>query len=533
MLKIPKNKYTGKLQVSSADDNDRTVIEGRINGGMVTSIDAADIENNQSTDLLNFVVRYDRTSRRFGSTLYSPTKPNSSKVMLIAPYKRFGGSTSIVRVTPSTVHLGSSSAWTNIVGVLNGGANDRFRYTVIQDRFFFTNHGVDYIQEIDAGASTFARAGNAPRYRYITSFNNRVIGAYEDSTVTPNPIKIGWSGNLNLTEFDPLVDRSAGYLNLIDSATDKADDITGLFGFTSFALLLREGSVWIIGKQPVASNPFTFDVAASGIGCDTPHSAVRVRNGICWFDYRTGTVWLYKLGMQEPEPIGRPVEKSIQSQIDNINTVFASFNPIEEEYTMCIPLSTSPIVQMWTYNFRTKAWWREEQLNVSALAALDYSTGSLVIDDLVGRIDDLIGVINDLTVDVAIPSRFYGLTTGELLVESRTADDDNGTEFDSEMTSKLYWLPENDGISEKLRVEYIPRKAGSFTVQWSKDDGVTWNDYKTKTFDSNDIGKRKVLNCKRQIRAEQYSWRLISTEGLFDLVEYEVKIDSGGESKTN
>lgn len=532
MLKFPRNKNSN-LQQSRYREQESEIVESIVNGGMVTTIDPADIKNNQFVLAKNFVVRFDKLCRRFGSVEYPVTKPNNEKILHITPFKRFSESQVIVRITENGVEVSNGLAFSTAVGVLTGDTNDRFRTTTIEDRFFFAN-GVDFIQELDADALSFARAGNAPAYKYITSFNNRILGAYNYNGGSPIPTEIGWSGNLNYDEFDPLIDRSAGFVQLVDSPTDYSDASTGIFGFTETALLLRERSLWGINKQPSATNPFNFFVIAPSVGCDTPHSAVGVKNGVCWFDNRTGTVYLYKLGMPEPQDIGLPVSQAILDQIESPLTIFAEYNPIEDEYTLCIPSSITTVVAMWTYNFRAGTWCYEQQNSISAIANVDYSTGSILIDSLLGTIDSLIGVINNLGRSVAFPTRVYGNTTGDILLESSVSDTDNGVVFNTELISKIFAKPRTGIYWQTLVLQYIVRKGGEFTLYYTKDDGETWHEYKTITLLDAEIGKRKTVTCRKQVRADEFAWGLDADSGLFDIIKYELHpIESQGQTQGN
>lgn len=531
MLRFPQARNVPRF-VSHGFEEEKTFVEARVNGGMVTTIDSSDLENNQFSDLKNVYVRNDKTSRRYGNVIFSPAKPDSNKVLALVPYERFSGDVNLIRFTPSSVHFGTTTTWTPIVGVLSGGTNDRFHTVTMNDRLFFTNNGADAIQEVDTAAFTHAALGNAPQYRFITGFNNRLLAANLGG-VSPNPTQVGWSGDLNFAEWNPAVDFSAGSSPIVESPSDYADIITGIFGFSDTALLLRTHSLWGITKQPVATSPFAFNVIAPTIGCDCPFSAVAIPNGVCWFDLRTGTVYAFTVGMSEPAAIGRPVDVSIVSQVDNIETIFASYNTIFDEYTLCIPSETSTLVKCWTFNFRTKAWWYEEINNVSMLSNVDYSTSTLAIDDLIGTIDALTGTIDALSNDIATASRFYGETDGDILVQAISADDDNGTDFTAQIVSKVFQIPRNNQYITAVRLEYIPRLAGEFLVEYSKDGGETWNTYKTVTFGLDDVGLRKLVVCRKHTKARQFMWRLTSTSGLFDIIEYEVfSVPSSSESRS-
>lgn len=522
MIRFPKNEYSN-LRVPGFREEEETIQEARINGGMVTTIDSADLENSQFSDLKNVYVRNDRVSRRYGNNTFTPVAPDTNKVLHITPFERFSGTVAIIRMAASTIYSGTVTTWNAVVGVLSGGANDRFNTTTVNDRFFFSNNGADYIQELNPSALTFARAGNAPKYRYLTAFNNRLIGANLSDT-TPNPIQVGWSGDLNFAEWDAATDISAGFNLLIDSPTDYSDDITGIFGFAEFALVLRERSLWGMSKQPVATSPFNFFVISPGLGCDSPNSAVSIRNGIAWFDFRTGSVYIYTNGTPEVTNIGRPIESTLLSQITSVATIFASYNTVDDEYILCLPSETSTLVKMWTYNFRTQAWAYEEISDVSALANIDYSTSTLVIEDLVGTIEALTGTIEALSNTIAIASRFYGKTNGDILIQNKSVDTDAAVAYTTSLTSKTFYIPRYNGYVSQLRIEYIPRLAGSFTTSFTKDGGITWTTYKTVTWVNGDIGKRKLATFKRHLRCAQYNWKLESTGGLFELIEYEISI---------
>src|SRR6266498_3892139 len=147
----------------------KTFAEARVNGGMVTSIDPADLENSQLVIAKNSSVRFDRITRRLGTKLFVPAKPDSLKVLNFFAFSRFDGSVNLVRFTPTTVNRATTLAWIPIVGTLTGGVNDRFSIAVLNDRLFFAN-GIDEVQELNVSANTFADAGNAPKYKYITGF---------------------------------------------------------------------------------------------------------------------------------------------------------------------------------------------------------------------------------------------------------------------------------------------------------------------------------------------------------------------------
>lgn len=528
MLRFPRNSLSGLSLRGSPREEEQTLAEATINGGMVTSVDEADLENNQFLTVKNATVRYDRTARRFGTEAFVDAAPDANAVLHLASYERFGGDVNLVRFTPSSIYEHDGSAWNALAagvgGSLTGGSSDRFRVATINDRMFFTNNGADVIQEIDLVASEFLALGNAPRYRYLMGFNNRIVGA-NLAGAGGSTIQIGWSGNLNFDEWDSGVDSSAGSVVLIDTSADLSDNITGLFGFTDYALMLRERSVWQIAKQPVSSDPFTFSSLFPNIGCDSPYSAVAIEQGIAWFDIRKGTVYIYKVGDTAPTPIGRPIEKTLLSEIlatDGI--IFGSYNTLNDEYSLCVPDGNTDFVRIWTFNFRAKAWFYDEIENLTCLANVDYASQVLSIDQLTGFINDLTGTIDELGVSIDTASRFYGFSDGTITIENNLSDLDNGTEFTTEIVSKLWRAPAKKFYVQKFFLEYVPRLEGSFTISYSKDGGNTWTDYRTVTWDDTVAGDRKQVVCSKNINCSLFQWKLTSTDGLFELISYEIKV---------
>lgn len=531
----------GQMNVRTPGKN--KFVEARINQGMVTSIDPADLDPGMLQRARNARCRFDRTSRRPGSLLLTPTKPNSIAIVGLAYHKTNNNVKRVIRFTPSTIHYLNAGAWTNVpadvgppAGSLTGAVTDRFRAVTLYDRFVFTNNGVDVIQEIDFTVPEYKPLGNAPKYKFITGFYERLVGANLVDSAS-DPTQLGWSAQGNIDEWDPLTDESAGSAPLTDSPSDRADFITGLFGFTNVMIILRERSIWLATKQPIAQNPFYAYTAFPGLGCDAPNSAVVALNGLIWLDTRSETVWFYSPG-GEPDPIGRPIEKDLIRGITDQSQVFASFDPIEHEYTVCVPVSTG-IVKCWTFNFRTKAWTYDERPGITSINDIDFALPTTTIDDLGDiPIDQLQGTIDDLSPDREdVPTRFFGRSDGEILQEDDEAyvDPAFGADFDgvftTELVSKSIHIPTDDIYVCEINLELIPRAGGDITIQYSKNGGVTFaTPQKLISVESGDIGKPIQYRWVKHIRCRKFAWRLLGMGGQWDLVNYTVYVHKGAES---
>jgi hypothetical protein len=505
--------------------------QSMITGGMVTALKAENLKNNQLALQKNFVTRFGKISRREGQVLLTPTKPDSNPVLTFVSFAKNDGTVKLIRLTPTTINSLESATWTPITSgsPIGGDEDDRFSTVVADDRFFFANNGVDTIQEIDTTANTYSQLGNAPEYKYITGFGDRIVGANLGGAM-PNAIQVGWSGNLNYDEWSPLVDKTSGSIPLVDSSSDLADFISGIFGFDNTMQIIRERSIWEVSLTGAPTSPFNFYSKVPNIGSDCPWSIARIPFGLAFLDFRTREVYTSLLNGQL-EGIGGPIINTLISQVNDPKKVFGSYNQKESEYSICLLDSTTSVVKAWTYSFIEKVWWYEEYINISSISDLDYLSGSLSIDELLGSIDQLVGDIDDLSPSSTSVTRFFGYNDGEITLSNELADDDAGTEFTSLAQSKVFTIPDEQTLVSRLRIDFTPQSSsGEFQIGYKRDNRA-FVSVKTVSWNVGDIGEsvittfRKVINCRR------YQWQVVTVSGLFEINNYEIKVSAEGESE--
>jgi hypothetical protein len=510
--------------------------EAQINKGMITMLDPADIPPGAMQLVKNATVRFDRTSRRPGSVLLLPVKPDGSPILKLASIKKKDGTTYTLRFTPSALHNRGGVNWQLMAGVLNGSVKDRIQTAVVQDELIFTNNGADPIQLVDFTGNSYGPLGNAPNYRYITGLFNRAVGAALRDT---NEVQVGWSGDGNVTEWDAAVDETAGDSPILESPADLSDFITGIFSWTNVGVLLRERSLWTIQKQAIPQNPFFFTTAVPGIGCDSPFSAQITGTSIAWLDRRTGTVYSWSPGSQ-PNPIGRPIERSILANVDDPQTIFSSYDPINNEYSICIPQTGSKYVNVWTYNQRNQTWAKNEYYALTSTDDVDLATAGLTIDQLGDvAIDDLTGTIDSLSpTSEVISTRVYGRDDGTIGQADVNEDTDAahtdfpaGIPYSTQVVSKAYQIPEDDIYVAEIRIEYESSRGGTFTLEYSKNGGATEESWRlAKTVNPRILGEPRLLIFRRFIKCRKFAWRLTTNEGLFDTLSYEIHVYPSGKS---
>lgn len=73
-----------------------------------------------------------------------------------------------------------------------------------------------------------------------------------------------------------------------------------------------------------------------------------------------------------------------------------------------------------------------------------------------------------------------------------------------------------------MSLKYLATRAGSFRVQFSRDKGDTFIDYKTITITTPILNKRQTSIFKRNVRVKEFVFRIVSSAGQFTVLEFVV-----------
>ncbi len=493
-----------------------------LNGGMNTYADSVDILPQQLVTAENVRIEGDRIFRRPGSVIITPTKPNSSTVLLYALVTRFSGAGIYLRFDESGKIWRRGGSWTEITGAgLTFSDQARPKICVINDRVFVAS-GVNDIVEIDFTANTYADAGNATKHRFIVGFYNRIVAANLYDSTSPNPVQVAWSGDINFDEWNPSVNVTAGSDPLVEGSDDFSDKITGLFSFAAVLLILRERSLWRATKSGVFSKPFRYDCAFPTFGCDSPDSAARMQNGICWYDKRSNQVYVYVVGSM-PTAIGWQIRNELRnSVVDNLK-VQGAYSFVLNKYFLTIPSDLTTETIIFEYDFDTNSWTKQVKQNIYGTFPLDSASTTLMIDDLTGTIDSLVGDIDDLVTTTNSPAViFFGKTDGDITQEDPLIDDDASGEFTSKMVSKTFALAPTDVSVTRLLLKILVKREGSLSVYYKKNEGE-FILYKEVTIANALLNKRKTLVFTKHITCSEFQWKIEWTEGNFEILEHRLE----------
>lgn len=537
----------GEINFNKAPPEMNKWAEARVNQGMITTIDPADIPRGALQLAKNAKVIFDKTSRRDGIILFGPAKPNTDPVLKMASIKEPDGSGHTYRFTPTSIHDLQAGAWNAITETvaLAGTASDRFQVTTLFDVFVFTNNGANFVQRInpttdtsdDLFTSVSVDIGD-PLFRYCTNFSNRVVVAAQREI---NEILIAWSARFlpgvafphNLDILDPTIDETSGFSPLVESPSDVGDFITGVFNLTSIMAVARERSMWVGVKQAQATNPFNFYSSVPGIGADSPFSIKVTNYGLAWLDRRSRTVYHWIPG-SSPEPIGRPVESDIINNITDPNLVFGTYDPVEDAYSVCIPSVGSTLVRVWTFYFREKAWTYNEIDSLSSFDEVELLTADVTIDDLIGKMGTLVGTYDSLNPSNTSKSeRVFGFTNGDIGISDPSVDiDRDAFVYETDLISGSFEVPELDVYIAMLVFKYNMSVAGTLNVLYSltgeADGPFIVGDIFTPSVSQ--FNKSQIITFRKVINTREFAWKLTAIDGRFDILSYEIWVYPGRQS---
>lgn len=513
-------------------------------GGLILDANPQSIPDNALQTLNNGNYIRNQLYRRNGLSRYTIDPPDVNRISSIFAFFEERTGVNFIRVTANSLYKAGVSGWEHITGpALIGPATDPFSFTIADNRPFFSNNGNNVIQEIDPVAGTYAALGDAPKYKYIASAFDRVVGA-NLVDVTNVPYQIGWSGALNYGEWDPSVDISAGFTPLVNSPSDLSDAINGVFYVASALCIIRERSIWLGTNLPSATNPFNFFVSIPKVGCDCPKTVGLTTDGVIFYNFQKSSIYYFTPNLAAGQGEGQlidisgPVKRAIKSAISSPEEVFASYNADVNTYTLFIPSFSASNVLAFSYDFNTKTWSIQQYQGVSYVEDIEFFSSDIEIDELTGTIAGLAGSIDSLGGVVANTSRFFGFNDGTLAFQQffsgEVQDADNieltdlGVPFDFTVDSKTYGRKGYDNYMNQVSVEFTPYTTGNISLYYTKDNGLTFNLYKNIAVTEDMLFKSQIIKTKKPVKCRTFYWRVISSDCMFSLDSSKIWADQGG-----
>jgi hypothetical protein len=505
--------------------------------GMISAIPRAKRPIGSSPSIINGRVREDWVGRRGGYPNYI-TKPDSSDIMRMVSFHGEQNANRVVRVANGAMHVASTTAaWVSMTGTPYS-IFQRTDHAQLLGNLYLANPELKILQ-LDFQDISYApilnrdlsKSSEAPVCRYITAFGDRLIAAYIHSpTDGVLPFGLQWSINADPRDWTGV---GSGSENLIQSPSDTGDEITGIFGFSSIAVIFRERSIWHISRQPFSIAPFRFDAVITNQGCDMPWSIARVSDeqgrttGFIYGDKRTNGIFSYTPGSRPVRlPASTNIEDVLFTGLTDPARCVGAYDPKFQEYHYGYPTASQPSTDL--ANFRVFSLKNNSVVTDDgpACTSIDVVTdigAPVMIDDLVSSIDSQVGTIEDLGgVFIFETIVVKGDTAGQSIKE------DLGTTGSHTFT----WTSQDLGSISRRRTLKMMTMAmsasssGNVILQWSKDNS-TWTTIKTIA----DASALVKIGFKKQVTGDIIYWRVTALAADFKMTDWWVKIMERGLKK--
>ena len=212
----------------------------------------------------------------------------------------------------------------------------------------------------DANSSTLIASGTSYEFRYIESFQRRVIGAY--SGETNGDIDLRWS-----TSWPGTAITSLNYPDANQLYIPNDDSITGIKRMgRDRCYVYSENSIHSLVYTPDYDAPFRLRNIIDGQGCGNHHSIVSLGDRHYFYNQNYGFCefrgdYSFPYG-------GRPISEDIEADIQGMNTTYTNlivggYSPLRREVVWTAPFGggSTPDTLLF-YNIDTKKWRIEDKV---------------------------------------------------------------------------------------------------------------------------------------------------------------------------
>lgn len=245
-------------------------------------------------------------------------------------------------------------------------------YITINNKMYITAAANQKIISCEPVVGTVANLTTFAGGVYIGELSQHLILVSVTDGTGTFPYRIRWSGVNNIAQFDPTVDATAGFQDLLD----VGDNLTGFMTIGRTGYILREQGLTEMTPTNSGTAPFQFDHVwrgEKGIGCLHPYSSAVYGTFGCF----VGQDDIYMLSGGGFNRIGGKAVNQIMSDITgwrflagfpifgSVVSYLAPFgNPIGFPYLcyiISIPVTygtSQGTTILWMYNFATQSWSR-------------------------------------------------------------------------------------------------------------------------------------------------------------------------------
>jgi len=333
--------------------------------------------------------------------------------------------------------------------------------------------GTDFTT-LDAGITTIPES--------ITYFRDRLY--YGKVTVSGNEYRyrITWS--------EPGVFDDIPVINYLDLPYQTGEIIT-LKPMGNTLVAFFKDAVYIGVPSQMPNLPIYFQRIDTGnVGL------VGMKAVVNFFDslFFVGQDDIYQLSTQGLTPIGTPIVRNSLKEASDLTKIYAVVDSVKSRVIFGFPKSSSNIEELWTYDYRSKAWGMEKVTCESLSDAAIYQGYTIDgLDSLSATIDGLDTYFNSIDSMTYINEGSYDIyptVDGRLEYFLAQTTDEGGARITSIIETQDYDLSKPgynkvwSGLS--FKIESPIASDITYTIEGSVDRGVNWKSLGTLTVNAGD-----------------------------------------------
>lgn len=383
-----------------------------------------------------------------------------------------------IRIGPEKIERwnNSTQAWVDITGTdMTGGADDIIDTAVpmINGKpCLVISNGIDNIRKWTGTGNTLdleIKVGDTiPIAKFVQEYKTYLVCANIKGGVDIDQ-RVQWSNTA-----DPEVwnDGNAGATDLIEDG----EEITGLNIFGDYLCVHKKSSIYL-GYLVSTSAIFRFDRKNTEIGTVANKSIVNLPTGEQIF---LGYDGLHLFNGVSAPIIVSPVNDEIR---DNLNKEYAykAWGVLvqeQDEVWIGIPIGNSQIGDtVYKYNYKTGVCYKDTRTNINCSWRAS-TAASLTWDDFEDEVtwDSLSQRWDSGQLGTLAGELHFGSSDGYVTIEEIGATADNDEAINCYWDSKDFENEEKGRMSRWLELQVFAKGSGTLKVEYSCDEGVTWNE---------------------------------------------------------
>lgn len=453
-----------------------------------------ELTGNQAVDIVDF--RIDNYGKLVPAEDTGTLTTLSSQTALdIYGYQRDDGSVNLI--VPTTVGFQARIPEGSFVQLSGTAMSDLqwgdFFSFVGWGNYVITANPVVGMHKLNLTDYTYTEMSGVPvGPNHVTVFGNRVVV----TRPVHLPGRIQWSVKNDSDDWTGL---GSGYEDLLASGGTRHDSPWSVWPVDETrALVVRERSVWLMSLTGFSDAPFKFERLFDGIGTAAPRSIAAIPGGIMMMTYNNFVI----VTPDGYEFVGSPIEHIFNP------AMYSSVVP-KALYTKAVYVrrwneywlgyqTISGTYMSWRYNLARKAWTRST--NSIPGAYVEWNS-ALATDDIAATFDS-----SSLELDVyggaGYPRAAVYYPAGSSTIGVRYVMPHGS--FTAPAVSSMIVTGNLPGADDpdatitvtRVSIFYEYRNSdsgGTFTIDYTSDQGVTWSTYSSFTISGNSVATTKTL----------------------------------------